>query len=105
MEAMSKEVEALGGSATGVKAVLQQALRYAHHYGTQYVFVTDHKTGILLNIPALSAESKNQQKKVRWAVVGATDARLGLAFLFFCACEEMGSLVRAASTTTKGKGK
>jgi hypothetical protein len=70
---------------TGTRAILQQAIRYATHYGTTYVFLSHYNFSLLLKLD----EVKPLTVDVQWVVVDATDARVALAYALWCACNDL----------------
>jgi hypothetical protein len=108
---MAKSENAIGGSdktkkdsvpIAGTRAILQQAIRYAIHYGTDYVFLSHYNFSLLLSLDKESPMTTD----VRWAVVSMTDARIALAYVLWHACNDLkDDLARFQVAETKMKDK
>jgi hypothetical protein len=72
-------------SIAGTRAILQQAICYGAHYGTNYVFVSHYNFSLMLKLHNIHAK----ELLVDWAIVPRTDARLALAFVLWLTCQDL----------------
>ncbi|KIM88080.1 hypothetical protein PILCRDRAFT_85796 [Piloderma croceum F 1598] len=94
LSAMARLAHKIGGSdktaiggvlIAGIRVILQQAVHYATHYGTTYVFLSHYCFSLLLKLDEVNLLTSD----VQWAVVDTTDTRVALAYALWCACNDL----------------
>lgn len=79
----------------GIRAILQQALRYADHYGTNRVILTDYVHGIVLILPK-DWQTGQTKSAIEWAVIEKENIRRVVGFLIWAALKDMEQALRDA---------
>lgn len=81
----------------GTLSMIQEALRYMHHYGSRSIVLTDYLNAVFL-------ESPQPGSPLGWAWFPKRQVKVCVAAALWQACSDMKAVVARAGQKTEGSG-